>query len=1055
MMHMRKVFKFIMLFALAISGLSTPGFSDSDISSVKKSEIIQNIRGVNIPFIANNGQTDEQVKFYANTFGGTVFVTNDGAIVYSLPKALGVESSESRVESLDCRDELRASELIHSAGCGIHDNHKSCINARLGEAERTQQNKNKAVIDGFTSYVRQSQDRFNPSCTTDITEASPAPVEGKECFKQISDLHFPTPKSQSPTTNISSRGVVLRERLVGASTGKIIGEQPAVTKVNYFRGNDPSKWKDNIATYETVNIGEVYKGIELKLRAYGDNVEKLFYVKPGANPGQIKMSLSGLKPHESQGKFERLFDGFTSLNPSCINPAIGNQACRLGEAKRTQQNNVAKGTSRLWVNEQGQLVAETGLGPVKFTKPVAYQEIDGKRVEVDVEYTIENTKDSSQNIMNHESVNPKSPIFSLQPLIPNSHSPDFKSQTPDSQSLVYGFKVAAYDKSHDLIIDPLLASTFLGGSDSDYVGGVEYYGNTIAIDRSNNVYVTGYTDSDDFPTTSGAYDTTWDGGTYDVFISKLDSSLSNLLASTYLGGSGVDYGNAIATDSSDNVYVTGYTNSDDFPTTSGAYDTSIGESYNGTNVFISKLDSSLSSLLASTYLGGESMNEGYAMAIDSSGNIYVTGCTYSSDFPTTSGAYDTTGNSSIDRRDRDVFISKLNSTLSSLLASTYLGGTSIDYGFAIAIDSSDNVYVTGFTTYYTTGVGFPKNFPTTSGAYDTSSNSEYSDVFISKLNSTLSSLLASTYLGGSSSETGYAIAIDSSDNVYVTGYTNSDDFPTTSGAYDDTSDSNSGYYDVFISKLNSSLSSLLASTYLGGSSSETGYGIAIDSSDNVYVTGETGSNDFPTTSGAYDTTFKKGFSYDVFISKLDSTLSSLLASTYLGGYDFDRGGAIVIDSSNSVYVMGQTYSSDFPTTNGAYDVYYRNRDDDPLDVFVSKLDSNLSSSDTTVNEICEVADIWVGTSEESRESLSIKRKKKESVYVTVVGDTLCAVKGEKITATVNNSGKKLVKIKPSNAETDRDGIATFKLKAKSKTGSTTITFSTESGLSATMEVTVY
>ena len=209
----------------------------------------------------------------------------------------------------------------------------------------------------------------------------------------------------------------------------------------------------------------------------------------------------------------------------------------------------------------------------------------------------------------------------------------------------------------------LLASTYLGLTECGY---------SIALDTSGNVYVTGYTGSTDFPTTSGAYDTSFNGGDYDVFVSKLNSGLTSLLASTYLGGSGPDEGNSLTLDTSGNVYVTGATKSTDFPTMSGAYDT-FGGYYDYSDVFISKLDSGLTSLLASTYLVGLNMIMGISLALDTSGNVYVTGYTGSSSFPTTSGAYDTSFNGG----DYDVFVSKLNSGLTSLLASTYLGGSGV------------------------------------------------------------------------------------------------------------------------------------------------------------------------------------------------------------------------------------------------------------------------------------------------------------------------------------------------------------------------------------------
>ncbi len=252
-----------------------------------------------------------------------------------------------------------------------------------------------------------------------------------------------------------------------------------------------------------------------------------------------------------------------------------------------------------------------------------------------------------------------------------------------------------------------------------------------------------------------------------------------------------------------------------------------------------------------------------ATAIDSYGNVYVTGSTESSDFPTTPGVYDTSFNGN-----SDAFVSKLDRDLTSLLASTYLGGNWYDGGSAIAIDTGGNVYVTGSAN--------SSDFPTTSGAYDTSFNGNYdANAFVSKFDEDLTSLLASTSLGGSSGDYANSIAIDSGRNIYVTGWAYSSDFPTTPGAYD-TSYSAGGYYVAFVSKLNGDLASLLASTYLEGSGYGEGNSIAIDSEGNVYVTGSANSSDFPITSDAYDTSYGGYSEYDpdVFISKFDSNLSA-------------------------------------------------------------------------------------------------------------------------------------------------------------------------------------
>ena len=397
-----------------------------------------------------------------------------------------------------------------------------------------------------------------------------------------------------------------------------------------------------------------------------------------------------------------------------------------------------------------------------------------------------------------------------------------------------------------------------------------------------------------------------------------------LTYSSFLGGWQDDVGEGIAVDGSGNVYVTGYAQSSDYPATAGAYDSS----HNGFwDVFITKLNSSGSALLYSTFLGGVAYEEGLAIAIDGSGNAYVTGGTISGDFPTTTGAFDTSSNGG-----GDAFITKLNSSGNGLLYSTYLGG-GVGGGSAPAIDGGNAIAVDGMGNAYITGITLCTDFPTTTGAYDSTLNS--TDAFITKLDSTGSALLYSTYLGGSSSDMSYGIALDGSGNAYVTGKTGSGDFPTTTGAYDT---SLSGTFDVFITKLNSSGSALPYSSFLGGSGEDGGYGIAVDASGNAYITGATASSDFPTTSGAFDTSFNGGAS-DVFVSWLASSGSALLCSTYLGGNDQEEGKGIALDGSGDVFVTGLTLSADFPTASSSYDTSFNGNHD----AFVTKLDSTGSA----------------------------------------------------------------------------------------------------------------
>jgi hypothetical protein len=405
------------------------------------------------------------------------------------------------------------------------------------------------------------------------------------------------------------------------------------------------------------------------------------------------------------------------------------------------------------------------------------------------------------------------------------------------QNGAWQFQLSNYDKTQPLIIDPLVYSTYIGGSGEDY-------GYDIAIDGSGNAYITGYTTSNDYDITPGVFRITI-GGLVDVFVTKLNSTGTGLVYSTYIGGSNSDYGNAIAIDASGNAYITGYTSSSDYDITPGAFQTIIE---GDREVFVSKLNSTGTGLIYSTYIGGSSEDFGYDIAIDGSDNAYVTGTTFSSDYDTTPGAFQTTNGGNW-----DVFVTKLNSTGNTLIYSTYIGGISIDECRAIAIDGSGNAYITGWTG--------SSNYDITAGAFQTTNGGFY-DVFVTKLNSTGTGLIYSTYIGGSGLDEGYDIAIDGSGNAYITGNTESTNYDITPGAFQTT---NGGGKDVFVSKLNSTGTGLIYSTYIGGINLDRGQAIAIDGSGNAYVTGYTNSSDYDITSGAFQTT-KVGT--DVFVTKL-------------------------------------------------------------------------------------------------------------------------------------------------------------------------------------------
>jgi len=454
-----------------------------------------------------------------------------------------------------------------------------------------------------------------------------------------------------------------------------------------------------------------------------------------------------------------------------------------------------------------------------------------------------------------------------------------------------GFQVAAHDPNRPVVIDPVLYySTYLGGTNDDEV-------RSLAVDANGNAYVTGETSSTDFPTSSGVLDTAL-AGLKDAYVTKLNPTGSALVYSTYLGGAGNELGRAIKVDAAGNAYVAGETTSADFAITPGAVQGTLGGMTDG---FIIKLNPSGSALIYSTYLGGASDDRGEAIAIDAAGNAYVTGRTASKAFPTV-GAIQTSLNGR-----SDAFVAKLDPTGSSLAFSTYLGGGGDDKGSGIAVDAAGNVFVAGETA--------SANFPTTPGAFRTTPPGGTLDAYFTKLNPTGSALVYSSYLGGTGSDRVLAVALDTLDNpnLYLTGRTTSTDFPTTPGAFRTTPPG--GAHDGFVAKVNSTGSALAFSTYLGGTGDDQGEGIAVDGSGSVYVTGETGSADFPTTVGAIRVTLA-GIT-DAYVVKLNPTGASLVYSTYLGGTADEEGFSIAVDAAGSAYVAGLTTSVDFPTTAGA------------------------------------------------------------------------------------------------------------------------------------------
>lgn len=459
----------------------------------------------------------------------------------------------------------------------------------------------------------------------------------------------------------------------------------------------------------------------------------------------------------------------------------------------------------------------------------------------------------------------------------------------------YGFDVGDYDEGATLVIDPLVNSTFLGGSDIEDIG-------SVALDNNGNVLVTGYTRSLDLPLTDDAIDNMTGGSC--AYVSKLDANLTQLQYSTYIGGSEWDYGRAVGADPDGSIYVAGCTMSYDFPTTDGAFQTVHAGSW---DVFVCKLDADGTRFEYSTLLGGSRKdNPSYlpdvAMHVDDAGAAYVAGSTESDDFPTTNGAFQ---NARVGGE--DAYLAKIHPLGGSLEYSTFIGGSGNEYCFDLAVSSGGEAYFCGQTSSL--------DLPTTTGSYQENHTGDYSDMFVGALSSDGSSLEYLTHVGGWSSEEAVSLALDAKGALYVHGTVLGTDFPTTTDAYQENAPGGGG--DPVLFKLSPKGDAIEYATFVGGSGYDLAGYITVDQLGNVYLTGWTSSNDFPTTADCDQDTFRGG-GYDCYVSAISPDGDDLLFSTYLGMNQLDVSYGLVFDGNASLYVCGFTQSGNFPMTTGAY-----------------------------------------------------------------------------------------------------------------------------------------
>ena len=617
---------------------------------------------------------------------------------------------------------------------------------------------------------------------------------------QADTTRVPHYRRTPPTVQLAAkrnRHSAIQMHLVGANPeSQIIAGSKLPGVNNYYFASDPQKPQIGVKQFKEVSYRDVYPGVNMAFHGEQRELEFDFVVAAGADPKPISLGFSGAR--------------------------------------------------KIATDPSGNLILTSAIGEVVLHKPMAYQEKNGNRENVAAEFV----------------------------------------QKGNNR---VGFVLGSYDRSEQLVIDPALSySTYLGGSGED-----EAF--AIAVDAAGNVYVAGKTASPNFPAHSGTLSS---AGGFDAFVTKLDATGSSLVFTTLISGNSDDGAFGIAVNGT-GAYVAGNTSSTVFPST-----VLIGPG-GGQDVFVAKLNSATGIAQYITKIGGSGTESANGIAIDSSGNAYVGGETDSTDFPTVSPIQ------ANNKGARDGFIAKLDAAGTALSFSTYLGGSSGDLITGIALDSSNNIFVTGITV--------SSDFPTTAGAFQTSLAGTGDNGFVTEIKSDGSANTYSTYLGGNGTNDALGIAVDSAGEAYVTGATNSSAFPIVNPAQT----SNAGGLDIFVTKFNASGTALLFSTYYGGTSDETAPGIALDSFGDAYVTGRTASANFPV-SGAPFQGALSGTS-DAFLTELSNT-GFVVYSSFMGGTGNENSisgntaqaamGAVAVDSSSNAYIAGASNSTTgFPLTS--------------------------------------------------------------------------------------------------------------------------------------------
>ncbi|HYN04388.1 MAG TPA: choice-of-anchor D domain-containing protein [Vicinamibacteria bacterium] len=627
----------------------------------------------------------------------------------------------------------------------------------------------------------------------------------------------PAKPSREAPRPARSQPVVLLFRLMGANADARVETSEALPgRSHYFRGADPSRWRHDVPHFGRVTYRQVYPGTDLTFYGTAGALEHDFVVAPGSDPGRIRLGIEG--------------------------------------------------ASTLRIDEAGDLVMTTALGDVRQKAPVAYQLVDGERREVVSRYVL-----------------------------------------PKEGEVA--FRVGPYEGHLPLVIDPVLSyATFLGGSSQDS-------GLDVSIAPDGSLWLAGSTFSSDLPGAGNGWT-----GDQDAFVSHLTADGETLLSTTYVGGGNADFANRLKATGS-GVYVVGATVSADFPSPdaacavcrnppAGLQSWEIYYPPSDAQSFLLKLDASGDIQHAAVFGGGD-LDSAYVLGLDGAGRVHVGSNSCGDGFPTTSGAYRQARTPAADASDPnnecDVAVARFAESAGgfALTYGTYLGGSGADFVAGLAVTSSGADWVVGGTT--------SGNFPTTAGARQATNGGGF-DAFVARLAPGGGAPGYSTYLGGSALDYPYDVALDGSGNAYVAGRTESADFPTTLGAFQRAS---AGGSDGFVAKFNRT-GSLAWSTRLGGSGFDWPFAVAVDSTGAPYVAGQTASPDFPTLLPVQG---GPGGAEDAFVTKIASTGSRLLWSTFLGGAGFDQAHGLAPDGQGGVWIAGVTAGGIAPTANAAQPVF--------------------------------------------------------------------------------------------------------------------------------------